>query len=274
LKVKNLLAASGYSEARNLSLISKNLISKFEMEPAKHLRIENPVSLEYEYMRSSLIPSLVTAIKINSTDNLKLFEIDKVYLKISKKAVEKYKVAAVFLGKNFRDFKTTVELILTKLNIEGYSIEFDVDKPYLHKSNSGTIKLGTSNIGEFGEINPIVLGALEITEKVYCFEMDINTIEELTKFKTFSPIQLNPAQIEDLTLTFPPKTRIGDVLKLIINNSKLIINAELRDTYKDSYTFRIWYQDPEKTLTNEEVEKIRYEILTSLKTQFGAGIKA
>ena len=271
--IKNLLVSSGYSEAKNLSLISKDLINKFCMDTTKHIRVENPVSTEYEFMRSSLIPGLVSAIKINSTDKLKLFEIDKVFLKTGKGAAEKYKVAGIFVGDNFRQFKGALDLILSELNIAEYSIEFEVDKPYLHQSNSGTIKFGNSTIGEFGEVNPIVLGALEIPEKVYCFEMDIESLKKLSGIRMFTPVPLNPAQIEDVTLIFPPKTRIGDVIKTIKNIQPTISNVELIDIYKDAYTFRIWYQDNEKTLTNEEVEKIRDGILASVKTRFGATIK-
>jgi len=273
LTVKNLLTSCGYSEAKNLSLVSKDLIEKFGLTPAKHFRIENPVSSEYEYMRTSLIPGLVSAVKINSADNLKLFEVDKVYLKTAKGADEKYKAAGIYTGSAFRDFKTAIDLILSKLNIDGYSVEFEADKPYLHASNAGVIKSGGTAIGEFGEISPVVLSSLEIPGKVYCFEMDIDSLDSLSKLKSFSPIPANPAQVEDLTLTFPPKTKIGEVLKLIINNSKLIINAELKDTYKDSYTVRIWYQDPGKTLTNEETEKLRKSVLQAVNQRFGGFLK-
>jgi phenylalanyl-tRNA synthetase beta chain len=274
LYIKNLLVSCGYSETKSLSLISKDLINKFGMDPAKHYRIENPVSIEYEYMRTSLLPSLVSAIKINSADNLKLFEIDKVFLKTSKGAAEEYKVAGIFVGDNFRKFKGTLDLILSRLNIEMCSIEFEIDKPYLHQSNSGTIKLGNYIIGEFGEVNPIVLDSLELSQKVYCFEMDIETLKRLSKIRMFSPIPPNPAQIEDVTLVLPPKTRIGEVIKTIKNLQSVINNVELVDIYKDAYTFRIWYQDQKKSLTNEDVEKIRREILSSIKSKFGATMKA
>ncbi|MCX6704686.1 MAG: hypothetical protein NTZ07_04585, partial [Candidatus Woesebacteria bacterium] len=231
LNIKNLLTSCGYSEAKNMSLISEDLITKFGMNPAKHFRIENPVSAEYEYMRTSLVPGLVSVIKINSGENLKLFEVDRVYLKIDKEPVEKYKVAGICLGNNFRGFKTAIELILSKLNIENYSIDFEVDKPYLHASDSGTIKLGNLKLGEFGEVNPTTLAAMEISGKVYCFEMDIESLESLSRFKTFSPVPVNPD------------------------------------------TFRIWYQDPKKTLTNEEVEKIRTSILEKVKQKFGGILK-
>ncbi|MCX6704520.1 MAG: hypothetical protein NTZ07_03705, partial [Candidatus Woesebacteria bacterium] len=127
--------------------------------------------------------------------------------------------------------------------------------------------------GEFGEVNPTTLAAMEISGKVYCFEMDIESLESLSRFKTFSPVPVNPEQIEDMTLTFPPKTRIGEVIKTIFNSQFSISNVELHDTYKDSYTFRIWYQDPEKTLTNEEVEKIRRSVLEEIKLKFGGMLK-
>jgi len=273
LNIKNFLISCGYSETKNLSLISKGLIGKLEMDTAKHFRIENPISLDYEYLRTSLIPSLVSAIKINPGEDLKLFEIDKVYLKTGKGACEKYKAAGVCLGGNFRNFKTAIELILSKLNIENYSIDFETNKPYLHQSHSGTIKLGEIIIGEFGELNPSVLAAMEITNKVYCFEMDIEILEKLSKFKLFASIPINPSQIEDLTLSFPPKTRIGDVINLIKSINRLISDIELKDVYKDNYTFRIEYQDPKRTLTNDEVENIRKEILASVKTRFGATVK-
>jgi len=273
LKIKDLLVSCGYSEAKNLSLVSKALVDKFETDPKDYFKLINPVSLEYEYLRVSLIPSLVTNIKLNPLDVLKLFEIDKVYLKTSRGANEKYRVAGISTGKNFRDFKTAIDIILSKLNIENYSIEFEVNKKYLHQSVAGVIKSSSHIIGEFGEISPIVLSAMEISGKVYCFEMDMETLEKLSYTKLFSSIPLNPPQIEDITLVLPPKTRVGEVMKAIKNSESKIKNLELKDIYKDSYTFRVWYQDSSKNLTDADVKSIRDRILTLLKSKFGTSLK-
>jgi len=267
------LVSCGYSEAKNLSLVSKALVDKFETDPKDYFKLINPVSLEYEYLRISLIPSLVANIKLNPVDILKLFEIDKVYLKTSKGANEKYRVAGVSTGKDFRDFKTAIDIILSKLNIENYSIEFEVDKKYLHQSVAGVIKSGYHIIGEFGEISPMVLSAMEISEKVYCFEMDMETLEKLSNTKLCSSIPLNPPQIEDITLVLPSKTRVGEVMKAIKNSESKITNLELRDIYKDSYTFRIWYQDATNNLTDADVKSMRDRILTLLKSKFGISLK-
>jgi len=269
VKIKNIFAASGYSEAKNLSLISKDMIDNFQMDEPSHFRITNPVSLEYEYMRVSLVPELVTSIKINSQPNIKLFEIDKAYTKTVEGASEKYKVAAVFVGENFRKFKSVVDLLLERLSFENYEIEFDTDRPYMHQSHSGTIKIGSKVLGYFGEVSPIVLSKLEIKSNVFCFEFDLEVLKDSSTVKSFNQISSNPAQIEDLTLKFPAKTRVGEVIKLIGNSSKLITDVLLKDSYNDSYTFRVWFQDANKTLTNSDVEKVRLEIVKKLKTKFG-----
>ncbi|MEK7470600.1 MAG: hypothetical protein AAB622_01150, partial [Patescibacteria group bacterium] len=54
---------------------------------------------------------------------------------------------------------------------------------------------------------------------------------------------------------------------------RIIEKVELKDIYKNSYTFRIWYQDAEKTLTDAEVAKIRDEIIKEIKNKFGGTVK-
>ncbi len=82
-----------------------------------------------------------------------------------------------------------------------------------------------------------------------------------------------PPQIEDITLSFPEKTKIGDIIRTIKSTNQLINKVELTVIYKDNYTFRIWYQDPSKNLTDKEVEKIRNNILQVIKAKYGGYLK-
>ena len=267
-KLRGIMTASGYSEAIPLSLLSKSTLEKFGIDSKHAVKITNPVSLEYEYMRPSLLPGIVEAIKINNEEVVQLFEIDKTYPE------ENYKLAVTLKGGTFKGFKGTIDLILERLNISDYKIEFETNKPYFHAWKSGTIKIGSETVGEFGELSPVVLSRLEIKDSILCFELDIAILEKHAKIKNYVTVAENPAQVEDLTLTFPPKTRIGEVIKTI-NNSQLTINkVELTGTYKGSYTFRIWYQDPKKNLTDKEVEEIRNKILKDIKNKFGGNLKS
>jgi phenylalanyl-tRNA synthetase beta subunit len=56
-------------------------------------------------------------------------------------------------------------------------------------------------------------------------------------------------------------------------NNNLIADVSLKDSYKDSRTFHITYQDLFKNLTTQEVEKIREKIISSLEKNFAAKIK-
>ncbi len=266
LALKEILIGAGYTEAMTLSLISKDIIEKFGLNPSDHVKIENPVSLDYEYMRTTLIPSLLAALKLNTEEKLKIFEIDKVY------PSENYKLTVVTKGVDFREFKGLVDLIFEKLNINNYKIEFETNKSYMHQSVAGIIKMGETLIGEFGALSPRVLNNFEIKNKVYCLEFDIKALEKHTRVKIFESVPLVPPQIEDLTLVFPAKTKIGEVVGLIKSVSRLINKVELKDIYQDSYTFNIWYQG-KTNLTDPEVKEIREKILKLIEQKFGGIIK-
>ena len=92
------------------------------------------------------------------------------------------------------------------------------------------------------------------------------------KTNEYIPVAKYPAQVEDITLVFPEKTKTGEVGDSIASNP-LVKDWELTGTYRGSFTFRIWYQNPEKTLTDAEVEKERVKILQKLKEKFGGQIK-
>lgn len=267
--LRKILLAAGYSEAMNLSLISTSLIEKCLLNPKDHIALENPVSLDYEHLRTSLLPSLLLGIKLNQNENqkVKIFEIDKVY------PSESYKASAAAQGIAFRELKGVIDLILAKLNIENYQIEFEADKQIWHPAKSATIWKEKEKIGCFGAINPQVLDNLALKNEVFAFEFDVATLNKHTKRSVFKPIPEFPPQIEDLTLTFPPKTRIGDVISLITDHWPQVTKVGLKDIYKDAYTFRLYYQHPQKTLTDTEVAQIRSQILAKIKSKFGGILK-
>lgn len=267
LKLKELMVAAGYFEASTLSLLSKDLIEKFGLKAEDHVKITNPVSLEYEYMRASLIPSLVAGLKINSQEKVQLFEINKIY------PSEKYKVAGVAKGIDFRTFKGILGLIFGRLNLTGIDIDFETNTPYWHPSKGGVIKIGRDVVGEFGFVNPIVLEKIGIKDKVMAYELDIETLQKHAAQNVYLPVPENPPQYEDLTVSLPQKTRVGDVVKLISSSSNFIYQVDYVGEYDGNHTFHMTYQNPSRTLTNDEVGTIRKKAISLLQAKFGATAK-
>jgi len=266
-KAEELLIAAGYTQVMTYSLISEKLIKNCLLEIKNHLAVKNPVSNDFRYLRHSLLPGLIQAVKINPETEVKLFEIDKTFPE------EKYQITAIAKGIEFREFKGVIDLILERLKIKEPEIVFETKSSVWHPSHSATIKIGQTEIGNFGEINPEVKANFQISDNLFAFEMDAKKTKANCQEIKYQPIGGFPPQIEDLTFVFPPKTRIGEVLKTIHKTNDLISEVILKEIFQDNYTFRLSYQSHRKTLTDQEVKKIRETVVQKIKDTYGGRLK-
>src|SRR5260221_317806 len=230
-KVKNILKGYGGVEIYSNSLVPKEFIRETA------LRLKNPLGEDTKYLRTSLRPSLINAARENSGEKepFYLFEVANIYIpRVNDLPSEKMVLGVVFSNYSYRKAKGIIEILFEELNIQKTIVNLEIinDSSYMY---------------------------IEFSIK--------ELIENAKDFPSFVPVSKYPAQIEDLTLIFPTKTKIGDVVKTFEK-------AELVDVFSDSYTFRVWYQDTEKTLTDEEVEKIRNKYLKEIKDKFGGIIKS
>ena len=257
--IRQTLKGLGAIEVYNLSLTNKDDAG------GGALRLINPLGTDTEYLRTSLRPSLIKNIDDNPQEEgeIHLFEIANIYLpRKSDLPEEKLILGGIIKNTDFRKSKGRVFSILSELNIE-----FD------ERVEEGSEFLPGQRISVYSHNQKIgVYGNLDNGLFYYEFEVEklVNTEKLVKKYKEPSKY---PAQIEDLTLVIPEKTYIGNIIDCIRSTNKLVSDTKLKDTYKDSYTFRVWYQDSNKNLSDSEVKKVRDEILKSLKSKFGASIK-
>jgi phenylalanyl-tRNA synthetase beta chain len=259
-KIKNLLSGWGGIEAYTLSMVPESSAEKGA------LKLRNPLGKESSFMRTSLMPSLIKVVKENTgeKDPFHIFEIANVYLpRKNMLPDEKMVLGGIFTNTKYREAKGTIEALLEKLNAD---VKFVAeDGKGFSASKRSTIKSNNAKIGQ--------LGILE--EGLIYYDFDIELLKKASLvIASFAPIPKYPAQIEDITLVFPPKTKVGEVASFIKSSHKNLVKAELVNIYKDAHTFRFWYQHPEKTLNNKDVEIIRDKVVTRLKEKFGARIKA
>lgn len=257
--VKNILKNLNGSEIYSLSLVPKSWVSK------KALRLKNPLGKDSEYLRDSLMPSILKAASQNTLhqESFHLFEIANIYIpQKNKLPLEKMMLGGVFFNYNFRDAKGIIESFLDQLNINGKFITSDI-KDFLPSCGTKIIS-SKNNLGIFGKTEKDLI--------YYEFEIE-NLAKSYSQVKKFKQIPKYPPQIEDITFKFPERTKVGDAIKETLQVSRLVAKVELIDTYRDSYTFRIWYQDPKKTLSDKEVEKIRKMITSKISKIFNAIMK-
>jgi phenylalanyl-tRNA synthetase beta chain len=282
-KIKDALKFWGFSETFNYSMIGEQSLAKTEINPGECLKIANPLSEDWVFMRSSLIPSLLEVITKNQAEfeKIQIFELANIYLSISddKLPNETLMVTGVITGNSFYQTKGIVESLLAELGINNYRFElYQLRKTFygkiFHPSRTAEVIVKNYPVGIIGEINPVILSRFGIKGKVIVFDLDFaELVKYATTTKKYSPIPQYPPIIEDLAFIVPPKTLVGGILQLIKSTSLIIQSVELIDSYKDTRTFRIIYQNPKRTLTDKEIEKIRKEIIKKVEEKFKAKLK-
>jgi phenylalanyl-tRNA synthetase beta chain len=260
-KIKDILAGWGATEVYTMSLVGKP-----NGGDNTSLRLKNSLGPDSEYLRISLMPSLIASVNQNKgfADSFHLFEMGNVYLpKRGQLPEEKMTLAGIFYNSKFREAKGTIEALLEKLNVHAQFVQNE--KQYYAPSKFLEIKSNGQNIGE--------LGILE-NESLTYYDFDMHALQDrATSTKAFTQLPKYPPQIEDVTLTLPERTRVGEVLETIKTSNKLISYVELTDIFKNSYTFRVHYEHPTKTLKDDEVETIREGLLKNIKGKFGGIVK-
>lgn len=241
-KVKNLLLSCGFSEIYTYSMLSEKDLMDENFNPPDILRIDNPVSRDFEYLRPTLKIGLVKALKQNKANytQINLFELGKVYLgKSLDEATEKYFLSGISSEKSFYEIKGVLQKIFKNLGIN--------DDP--------------SNL-------------ISMTDDGIIFEVDFSSLLQNLNLKvSFVPLPKYPPIIEDLAIVVNPKIKVGEIISEIKKQSRLIVDISLLDQFENAKTFHIVYQHKESNLTTQEVAVVRKRILTALKEKFNARLK-
>ncbi len=238
-KVKNIFISCGFSEIYTYSLVSESDILGAGFNPENILRIDNPVSRDFEYLRPTLKIGLKKAFIQNKPnfEKVNLFELGKVYLgKSLDNATEEYFLSGISNSKTFFEIKGLLEELFSQLGIADDPSEF-----------------------------------IQSEDDIVVFELSFSKLlKKINLNKTFVSIPKYPPVFEDLSVVIDRQASIGELIKSIKEQSGKIINVFLLSQFEKTKTFHIVYQDKNGNLSNEEVSKIREKILKTLKSKFGA----
>lgn len=278
-EIKDFLVNKGFSEVYNYSFISADLIQKVGLKTENHLQLKNPLTADLEYLRTCLFPSLFKTVFQNQANfpKMEIFEMANVYLpQENNLPLEKTRLTCLFLGGSFSYLKGIAETIFKQMGIEEVYFKPWVGRePYFTQGKTAIIETNKNVLGTIGEIHPQIIANFEISNKALVLDLDFEILVKLAKTtKTYIPIPKYPAIIEDLTFILKPKTLLGDLIQSISSASSIIQSVELIDSYQNTRTLRITYQNPKKTLTAQEVKKLREKIINLGQKKFGAKLKA
>ncbi|MBU0476534.1 phenylalanine--tRNA ligase subunit beta, partial [Patescibacteria group bacterium] len=251
--VKDAFKESGFSEVYNYSFISEKDAESFSFKK-ELVEFENPLSLEFKYLRPSLIPNLLKNIQENQKyfQEIKIFELGKIF-KWPKSGGVKNKIAekrmlggAMILGQKgsssevFYQLKGMIDSLLNKLGIS--NVWYDSYRPTPEDSEASTwhpkicaeIKIDGEEIGFLGEIAPKVINNFKIKGKVVLFDIDFEKLSKLTsEEQEYRPISPYPAAIRDLAVLVPQGVLVEEVLNRINRIGGLLVrDVDLFDIYE------------------------------------------
>lgn len=280
-KLKENLKGLGFWEVITPGFISETTLEKCFIGLEGVSKITNPLSLLQSRLRPWLFPSLLEVASYNlkqGENTLRIFELGKVFKKDLK---EETNLSGLLIEEeaDFFTLKGVVESLLENLEVE---VEFlPLKDPSFEKGEAAEIKKEGKTLGRMGKISPPVLEAFELLPS-FVFELEIASLFFLTPFfKRFKPLPRYPALERDISLLLKEEIPQERVRKLILREGKWLEKVKLFDFYRGkpippgykSLAYRLTFRNPERTLTDEEVDKIQEKIIKALEKEVEARLR-
>jgi phenylalanyl-tRNA synthetase beta chain len=305
--IRDLLVGCGLDEVITYSLVNLEDEGKLRSQgaspdPARYLRVLNPLSAERAYLRQTLLPSLLhtTRENLRFLDRVAIFEVGAAYLPVEGQTLpdEPLRLGMVMTGPRevrswlagqdsapmgFYDLKGVVEALLAGLGLEG---TFKQDEhPAFHLGRCAQVSCGDGVVGVMGELHPLVREAFDLPAQPVCaLEFDLEALlSQVGAARTMQPISRFPAVVQDVALVVDENLSAEEVRRAILaSGGQLLRDARLFDLYrgepiplgKKSLAYSLTYQAEDRTLTDGEVAKVQAHVVRHLAKELGAELRA
>ena len=304
--ISNWLAANGFVETMNNSLTKEDYYTKLETFPASRcVYIVNPLSQDLNVMRQTLLLNGLEVVAYNLNRQatfLRFFEYGSVYQRLPEgdgttlASYEEHRCFSLFLSgtpdkvwrspaqkSNFFQLKGYVEALMARYRIDVSSLQMGSAPADLF-SEGITYSLPGKEpklLATLGCMHPVLCKRFGVKQPVYAAEINWEVLFSLIKRDKFSFKELPrfPEVRRDLAILLDESVTYADVRKTALRaGKKLIKSITLFDVYrgekilfgKKQYALNFVLQDPEHTLTDQEVEKTMERVLEALKSELGA----
>ena len=304
--IQRSIASKGFLEAITWSFTDSKINQLF-IEDKKEIKIVNPISTDLNVLRNSIFSNLIIYLKKNLDRGFKdisLFEIGPIFFgsqpgeqevvvsglrsgKISRlNWLEKPRIVDVF------DVKQDIIQSLVELGFNQNKLYLDDKAPsYYHPGKSGRVFLNKDDkkeIAFFGEIHPNILKKIDIkTESLVGFEIFLDNIKQTKKTLNdqkgnykYSDFQKSE---RDFAFIIDKNFKIQKLIEVISTIDKnLIKSVEVFDVYQGenipigmkSVALNVTIQSFEKTLKDQDLDRINQLIISTVEQKTGAKIRS
>jgi phenylalanyl-tRNA synthetase beta chain len=304
--LRHALAGRDYYETINFSFVE----ARWEKELAGNanpIQLLNPIAAPLAVMRSSLIGSLVNALRYNLTrkaSRVRLFEIGRVFLRdasvVESDATiagvdQPMRVAGLAYGPaeqsqwsqrdrpiDFFDVKGDLEALFAPRPLRFVATEH----PALHPGRSARVELDGQDIGVIGELHPKWRQGYELPSAPIVFELALDAVLVRTLPQGQGVPRQQSVQRDIAVIVGEGVTHDGLMATIAGAHDGLIRSARLFDVFKPtqaggdlkdgerSMAVRLELLDDEATLTDERIEQTVAAVIDALAQRLGARLRA
>lgn len=301
-EVRDFLVGAGFQEIMTNSLQNKGHATLGEGTPVEVL---NPVSVDMQMLRTSLIPGALDVLQHNfnrGAKGLRLFEVGKVYRRDPAKSPEtleafreEARVLMILMGDHFNqhyseagrkydmlDLKGEVEAFLKEFFLDKYRlIQYDTEDPL--SVHGLSIEISGTYTGRLGSLRKELTSSFDIDEDVYVAELSLDIAAPFRIYgKKFASLPRFPVVTRDLAFVVDeglPQGRVAEAIRE--SGGSLLQRVVLFDLYtgervgsgKKGLAYSLEFQPVDRTLTDEEVNGSISAIIRHVEATCGARLR-
>ena len=306
--ISNFLAANGFNETMNNSLTKSAYYAGLETFPEERcVRIVNPLSADLNVLRQTLILNGLEVVAYNvnrQIGTLKTFEYGSVYQRLPEtdgKTLASYEEHQCFTllmsgsparswregarKGSFYELKGYLELLLKRYAVDIFTLETKPAPSDIFAEGISYSLPGTHEpLAVIGTVSPALARKFDVRQPVFAAEICWQTLLKLVSRVRvkFQEMPKFPEVRRDLAVLIDENVAYADLCRAAQKSVKKILKqVSLFDVYrgdkipegKKQYAINFVLQDPEKTLTDQEVEKAMSRLLATFQNQFGAVLR-
>ncbi|WP_112181568.1 MULTISPECIES: phenylalanine--tRNA ligase subunit beta [Paraliobacillus] len=304
-EVKKYFESAGLMEAITYSLTTKEratLLVSPEIKEAGFtpVKLSMPMSEEHSTLRLSMLPEMLDSLSYNIARkqvNLGYYEVGSVFLSeeenVTKQPEEKLRATVAITGEwlthPWQQEKRSVDFYLVKGILEGLLDRLNLVATFeeavvegMHPGRTAQVKVNNVIVGFIGQIHPRLQQEFDLKDTYVC-DIDLDYVMDAhIDEPNFAKIPRFPTVSRDIALVVDQDVPAGSIQATIeASAGDLVKEVRVFDLYqgenlesgKKSIAFNLLYLDPERTLTDEEVENSYQEILTAVKAEHQAELR-
>ena len=300
--IRAIAEGMGLNEVLSYVLVSPEM-AKLNASSHPKVKLSLPMSEERSVLRQSMLPSMLEIGRYNKARHNKpiaFYELGKVFFgheEANRQPQEAERLSIFLSGEkapsnwegpavkfDFYDLKGVVQSLLENLRL-AQRIEWraNSDLDFMHPGRTASLYIEDVEIGFLGQIHPTLAAKFDLESDSYFAELDFDRLVDLQVGDLMqTPLAKYPATSRDIALLVNRNQSHQSLVDTIRQSAgDRLVSLDLFDRYtgeniaedKQSLAYHLTFQDPEKTLTDEDVNACMDQVIQALEAIKGLEIR-